>query len=101
LLGPRPLDGGPRTLGHIADEGVFFGSPLARLRAIDEQDCDQPALFQHRHVDEGARAAALQCAGGGGSPLVGAHVGESAVEVRINDKEVDTITAIVNPQEAP
>ncbi len=33
--------------------------------------------------------------------FVGAHVGESAVEVIINDKNVDTITAIVEEQVAP
>ena len=33
--------------------------------------------------------------------FVGARVGESAVEVTINDKYVDTITAIVVPQEVP
>jgi hypothetical protein len=33
--------------------------------------------------------------------FVGADVGTSAVEVRINGKDVDTITAIVSPQVAP
>jgi hypothetical protein len=33
--------------------------------------------------------------------FIGASVGNSAVEVRINGEDVDTINAIVSPQEAP
>ena len=73
-LGAEALDGGPGTLGDVADEGELVGEPVAHLPVVQEEQSHDPALLQHRHVDQGAYADGQERARVARGPRVGRHV---------------------------
>jgi hypothetical protein len=97
-FGPHALGTDPGALADLQDELQLLAVPLAGPRVVDEEDRDQLALLEDRHVDERACRARLEGRGRLPGAVVLAHVADGDELVAL--EAVDEGSVVAQPRHA-